>query len=449
MIQRYIDEHRQQEQRLSNLYDYYKGITAITKRRLADATKPNNKVVSPYAGYITDTFTGYFMGEPVVYQCEKNEELLSRLNELFNYNDEAATDAELAKDASIFGVAYELLYTDENADIRFKKIDATKAIPIFDNTLEEDLLYFIRYYDDTDIMSGKKTTYVEVYSREWIRYYVDEYALKLVREVPHAFKGVPINIYQNNEEELGDFENVISLIDAYDKITSDSVNDMEYFADCYLALYGMSGTEAEDIAAMKEQRVLLMETDAKAEWLTKSINDTYVENLKNRLDAQIHKFSRCPSMTDENFAANASGVAIKYKLMGLENATSKKERAFKKALQRRIELICNIFSVMGSDYDYRDVQMVFTRNIPANLNEMADVVNKIGNLLSKETQISLLPIDVNPEAELKRREEEETIAYDFEGEEDDERLLGEASSGERSQSSEIRGTEPKAATQAL
>ena len=413
MIQKYISDNRKREQRLQKLYDYYKGKTAICGRILADASKPNNKIVNPYASYITDTFTGYFLGEPITY-TSKNEQLLARIDELYNYNDEAAENAELAKDASIFGVAYELLYTDENADIRFKKIDAIKAIPIYDNTLEEDLLYFIRYYDNTDIMTNKTTTFVEVYSREWIRYYVDEYALEFVREVPHAFKGVPIIIYQNNEELLGDFENVISLIDAYDKITSDSVNDMEYFADCYLALYGMSGTEAEDIAAMKEQRVLLMETDAKAEWLTKQINDTYVENLKNRIDTQIHKFSRCPALTDADFAANASGVAMKYKLMGLETATSKKERAFKKALQRRLELICNVYSVMGTDFDYREIQMNFTRNIPSNLVEMADVISKIGHLLSEETQISLLPIEINATDELQKKQAENSIEYTFE-----------------------------------
>lgn len=413
MIQKYISDNRKREQRLQKLYEYYKGKTAICGRILADASKPNNKIVNPYASYITDTFTGYFLGEPITY-TSKNEQLLARIDELYNYNDEAAENAELAKDASIFGVAYELLYTDENADIRFKKIDAIKAIPIYDNTLEEDLLYFIRYYDNTDIMTNKTTTFVEVYSREWIRYYVDEYALEFVREVPHAFKGVPINIYQNNEELLGDFENVISLIDAYDKITSDSVNDMEYFADCYLALYGMSGTEAEDITAMKEQRVLLMETDARAEWLTKQINDTYVENLKNRIDTQIHKFSRCPALTDADFAANASGVAMKYKLMGLETATSKKERAFKKALQRRLELICNVYSVMGTDFDYREIQMNFTRNIPSNLVEMADVISKIGHLLSEETQISLLPIEINATDELQKKQAENSIEYTFE-----------------------------------
>jgi SPP1 family phage portal protein len=121
-------------------------------------------------------------------------------------------------------------------------------------------------------------------------------------------------------------------------------------------------------------------------------------------------------MTDDNFAANASGVAMKYKLMGIETATSKKERAFKKALQRRVELICNIFGVMGTDYDYRSIQMTFSRNIPANLVEVAEVINKVGHLLSQETQINLLPIDVAAEEELNRIEAEKTangLAYEL------------------------------------
>lgn len=414
LIEKYIQKNRQREDHLAMLYDYYKGNTAITKRIMKDASKPNNKVMNAYSSYIVDTYTGYFLGEPINYTSSNNQELLERITELFNYNDEAAVNAELAKDASIFGCAFELMYMDADANIRFKKIDATKVIPIYDNTLEEELLYCIRYYDDEDIESGKKTTYIEVYGRDWIRYYENKDTIRFVGERPHAFKAVPINIYNNNEEMMGDFENVISLIDAYDAITSDSINEFNYFSDCYLALYGMSGTEPEDIAAMKEQRVMLLDNDAKAEWLTKQINDTYIENLKNRLDAQIHKFSRCPALTDENFAANASGVAMKYKLMGIETATSKKERAFKKALQRRIELICNIYAVMGTDYDYRDIQMNFKRNIPSNLVEVADVVSKVGHLLSEETQISMLPLDLDAKAELEKRDSETAINYEFE-----------------------------------
>lgn len=320
----------------------------------------------------------------------------------------------MAKDASVCGVAYELLYIDSDGQVRFKKIDNVKAIPIFDDTLESNLLYFIRYYDDEDIVTGNVTTTVEVYSKTARSLYkLGNGSVEFIGEEPHNFKEVPIVIYQNNEEEMGDFEPVITLIDAYDKLQSDSVNDLEYFSDAYLALYGMSGTEASDIAAMKEQRVLLMETDAKAEWLVKEINDSYVENLKNRIDDNIHKFSKCPSMTDKEFSSNASGVAMRFKLMGMDNAANKKERAFKKALQRRIELIAEIQQMMGSTYDWRSINITFKRNIPQNLVETAEVLTKIGHLLSEETQVGLLPLDIDYEAEKTKKDAEAISGYAF------------------------------------
>lgn len=168
----------------------------------------------------------------------------------------------------------------------------------------------------------------------------------------------------------------------------------------------MSGTQPEDIAAMKEQRVLLLAADSKAEWLIKQQSDAIVENIKNRLEEGIHKYSACPSMTDSDFAANASGVAMKYKLMGLENKTSRKEREFKKGIQRRLEIICNVLAITGSAYDYMAIEITFSRNIPSNITEMADVINKVGHLLSTRTQINMLPIDVDADSEMKRIEDE-------------------------------------------
>lgn len=411
MIAKYIEKHMAKEAALAKLKNYYKGNQAIVNRTMSDTTKPNNRVVNPYAAYITDMYVGYFMGEPVSYTSEE-QEFLESIKELFNYNDEAAENAELAKDASVCGVAYELLYLDNDKEIRFKKLEPQYCIPIYDNTLEGNLLYFIRYYTNEDVLSGNITTYIEVYSRtNRTLYKKGEGSMELLEDEAHSFSSVPIVIYQNNEEELGDFEIVLSLIDAYDKLESDSVNDWEYFNDAYLALYGLSGTEAEDIALMKEQRVLLMPTESKAEWLIKDVNDTYIENLKKRIDSDIHKFSKCPPMTDDSFASNASGVAMKYKLMGLENSTSKKERAFKKALQRRLEIICNMLGIMGSSYDWRAINITFKRNVPQNLVEVADVLNKIGDLLSEETKISLLPIDIDYEAEKERKTQEEEAGY--------------------------------------
>lgn len=411
MIEKYIEKNQSEVSRREKLFNYYCGKHDILKRVMADPSKPNNRIVNPFANYITDIMTGYFMGEPIKYTSAEDD-LINEILVIFNYNDEAAEDATLAKDASIFGSAYEQIYIDGDGNIRFQKLDAIRAIPIYDDTIEADLLYFIRYYTDEDIITGDTTEYVEVFSRTYHQLYKRSVSsLRLVSEELHNFGMVPIVVYKNNEECFGDFEPVMSLIDAYDIIQSDSVNDQEYFADAYLALYGMGGTEPEDIAAMKEQRVLLLGADAKAEWLIKSQSDAIVENIKNRLEDGIHKYSACPSMTDSDFAANASGVAMKYKLMGLENKTSRKEREFIKGIQRRLEIICNVLAITGSAYDYMAIEITFNRNIPSNITEMADVVNKVGHLLSTRTQINMLPIDVDADSEMKRIEDEQNAGY--------------------------------------
>lgn len=416
MILRYIEINSAEESRREKLYNYYKGQHNILKRVMKDACKPNNKVVNPYCHYITDMMTGYFMGEPIAYQSDNNA-FLTAVKQTFKYNDEQAENTDLAKDASICGEAYELLYIDEDGEVRFKRLEPIRCIPIYDNTIEEELLYFIRYYYDTDILSGNTTTFVEVYSRSDYKLYEKALgSLELIASKPHIYKAVPIVVYKNNEEQLGDFELVIPLVDAYDKITSDNVNDLEYFVDSYLCLSGMMGTEPSDIAAMKENRVILLpDAESKAEWLVKSVNDAYIENLKTRIDNDIHKSAFCPNMTDKDFAANASGVSMRYKLLGLEQATSKKESAFKKGIQRRLELICNVFYVYGKEYDYRDIEIIFNRNIPVNMTEQAEIIDKLHGVLSNETLVSLLPLDIDYSAEKERLNNEKEYGYELLG----------------------------------
>ena len=216
---------------------------------------------------------------------------------------------------------------------------------------------------------------------------------------------VPIAIYKNNEEELGDFESVISLIDAYDKLESDSLNDFEYFVDAYLALYGFTA-EPEDVKKMKENRVLLMDEGTSAEWLIKDTSDSHIENIKNRIDADIHKFAKCPNMADKEFASNASGVAIKFKLLGTENKVAIKERKFKRGLQQRLELLANINGVIASGFDWRAIDIIFTRNIPSNDTDIANMVNALSDVVSKETLLAQIPFIEDVQAELDRLDKE-------------------------------------------
>ena len=390
--------------RLLKLENYYNTKNKIINRTMADPAKPNNKIANPYASYITDTLTGYFVGEPITYNSN-DKTLLQDLSMIFEYNDEADENMELAKNASIFGVAYEMLYfSDEDKMIRFKPLSPKEVIPIFDKSVESNLLAVIRYYDDYNVVEDKTYTIIEVIDAVGVSRYSSSKGsntLTLLENYPHYFGMVPVAIYKNNEEERGDFEPVISLIDAYDTMESDSVNDFAYFVDCYLALYGFTA-ESEDVQKMKENRILLMDEGTSAEWLVKNSNDTTIENMKNRLDADIHKFAKCPNLADKEFASNASGIAIKFKTLGTENLVAIKERKFKRGLQQRLELMSMISSVLREGFDWRAIDIVFTRNLPSNDVDIANMVNSLRDIVSDETLLAQIPFVDDVQAEIER-----------------------------------------------
>ena len=158
-----------------------------------------------------------------------------------------------------------------------------------------------------------------------------------------------------------------------------------------------------------------MDKDTDAKWLIKDEQDTTIENMKIRIDKDIHKFSNCPNLSDENFASNSSGIAIKYKMIGTENLIATKERKFKKGLQQRLELIAAINALKTSGFDWRAIDIIFTRNLPSNDVEVANMINTLSNIVSTETLLAQVPFveDVQAEMEKLDKEREKNPFYDI------------------------------------
>ena len=230
--------------------------------------------------------------------------------------------------------------------------------------------------------------------------------LNMIAVEEHYWQDVPFVEYINNEERLGDFEGVITEIDAYNKVQSNTANYFQYNDDAILKVLKLGDVSSQDIADMKEKGAIILEDGGDVDWLLKTIDDTALENYKNRLREDIHTGANVPHMCDESFGGNLSGVAISYKLWGLEQICSIKERKFKKGLQRRIELITNILNIMGHNYDYRDIVPKFRRNRPQNDMETAQIVTMLANDLSRETRLQLMPGVENVQDELRKLEEE-------------------------------------------
>ena len=393
---------------LQNYWNYYIGNQKIMRKQASDIGKPCNRVMTNYCYNIVQNYKGYLTGIDIAYTSDQE---LDMVFDVLNYNDCHTVDSQLLQDALIYGVAYEISYIDEEGKQRFKTLNPMTCFPIYDNTLNQDLKYAVRLYMD-DLIE-KDSYIVEVYSDKWIRTYKSTMGFKsfnLIKEEPHYFGMVPITVFQLNENRKSIFDQVITLQDAYNELLSAEVDDFQSFADAYLVLKGMMGTDPEDLADMKRNRALLLDSDADASYLTKNISDTQIQNMLANINDAIHKIANSPDFNDEKLLAQ-SGIAMRYKLVGFENASSAIEAEMRKALQRRIELICAIANLKGSESVWRDIKITFTRNLPTNLTETAQVVNSLRGLVSDQTLLSLLPFITDTQAEMDRLAEEKQANY--------------------------------------
>lgn len=250
--------------------------------------------------------------------------------------------------------------------------------------------------------------FVEVYDARETRVYQADQAFSgfnLLDYKPNFFGQVPITVFSLNREWESIFDKVITLQDAYNTLLSSEVDDFQAFCDAYLVLEGIEDIDEDSLHLMRTNRVLALPDGGKASFLYKNISDTQVENMLDRIEDSIRKISATPDFTDSSFGTQ-SGVAIKYKLINFENKASKIEKLMTKALQRRIELICSILSISDGEEIWRDIQIIFTRNLPVDYQDLSSMINQLRGLVSNKTLIAQLPFVTDVDAEMDAVNEE-------------------------------------------
>ena len=403
------------EPRLSLYKRYYDGVQAILNKTYTDESKPCNRTVINYCKNIADSYCGY-MATPSFISYRSNEDIDDIMN-ILRYNDFQAEDSEFLLNALIYGTAAELMYIDTESKVRFRLINPTQCFGVYDDSLSSDLLYFVRMYKVSD-WDDSDTYNVDVYSDYSIRHYTMQGRngfLTFVSEEPHYFSQCPANIFTLPDEK-SIFDCILSLQDSANEILSSEIDDYNAFCDAYLALVGVDA-DTEDIAAMKQNRVLILPENASAQWLTKNINDAQVENILKRIHDSIYRIAACPDFSSETFVGGvSSGVAIRYRLTGMETRAGIIEGIMKKALQRRVEIIAGIASLKLGEEVFRDVEIDFKRNIPEDITSTINLINTLKGTVSDKTLLGQLDFvtDVNAELEAVKEQKQENMAlYNF------------------------------------
>jgi len=387
-----IKKHESDVKRFNTLKKYY------DQKPMVSRESPNSLlVIVNHAKYITKINLGYLIGNPVEYQVTKGVNIDPVLDQ-YKAQTIANLDAELAKNCSIFGRAYEYVYSDEESALESVKLDPRSTIVVYDDTVKRKKMFAINY---------------EPICNDKGRKIANEYQVMIVTEsavmnrtlkgsafLPYeekddeqiVFGEVPVIEYINNDDYEGDFEPVVTIIDAYNILMSDRVLDRERLIDAILAFYGMNLTP-EQKKELKEGRVLTgVPMDAKIEYVIKQINEADADVLRKNLAQDLHKISMTPDLSDENFVGNSSGVAILYKLLAFEENVKTKERYFERALMERFELYNKFLSIKSNMPMVKttEVDALFKRALPRNDFEISQMINNLVGIVDKELLVSQL-----------------------------------------------------------
>jgi SPP1 family phage portal protein len=382
-----------------------------------DRLAPNELLtINNFADYITSVNVGYLLGNPVDYKATDNTNI-DVVIDAFRSQTIYDLDADLETDCSMFGQAFENVYVDEETTTLSAKLSVFNTVVVYDNTFKHSKLFAVYYspevqnngtLSDTDyditIWTPTKTLQRKLKGKQ-----MEE--IENVPDVDHYFGNVPVIHYFNNKRLKGDYEPVISLIDAYNILQSDRVLDREKLVDAILGFYGMKVTE-EDMESIKENRAIGMPENSKAEYIVKNLDESGADVLRKTLAADIHKFSKTPDLTDETFGNSPSGVSILYKLLAFEQNVKTKERHFELGLKERFGLYMSVLnkqSKLSNKLQLKDLDVVFRRALPKNDYETSQIINNLDGTVDQETLIGQLSF-VNDASEVVKKAKAERDA---------------------------------------
>lgn len=378
------------------LYDYYRGEQPVNKGE-AVRGRPNNLLRAPFPRYITEVHTGYFLGIPpaLAYgEAAAGERYAALSRDL----DLPHLYFDLGRDLSICGAGFALVWA-ERSGVRVCRCDPCDCFAIRSGDAGAPLLAAVRLF-----AGSKGETRGVLYTAERLIPFVwDGTGVTLGTAEENLLHTILLLPFYNNCQGVGDFEMVTGLVDAYNVLLSGALDDMQSVANAFLALYGMQGTTQKDIDNANRTRILSLSEGGRAEFVVKNLNHEALGQLETNLRRSILQLSMTPDLCDEHFAGNSSGVALQYKLWGIEQVRAAKERTFTDGLRGLLAVLTAGERLMGRNIDLTGGMAAFYKNLPQDNTALAETLLSLSPVLSAQTILENLPWVTDVQEELRRK----------------------------------------------
>lgn len=403
LIKKAYGNYHSQRNIYNKMYEYYKGNTDAIKNYKFVTTRSNLKTNVNFIKKFIKEEVSYTVGNDITYESKSgNSDVINDIDYSTSHWDENH-DSDLMKYLLIFTKIYELYYINGNKEFCSKIVKPNEGHAYIDSTTGEVLFFIRTFKNDFDT-----NVYIDLYTKDFI-YHYDRHFNEISNPTPNLFGEVPISIGKLSLEESEDsiYKDLKGLQDAYETNLSDICNEISDFRNAYLTFIGCQLDET-NIDKMKELGILNITKDGKIEWLVKNINDVFIQNTLNTVEDKMYQIA-CHINHNEKMQSNLSGLALRSRLIALENKCNLDQKSHSNIVKSRLKFLFRHLSILeNKNYDYKDIKMLYTPNIPQDDQATAQMLSQVPTgVISKDTARGLFSFITNKVVEKEKVENEE------------------------------------------
>lgn len=326
------------------LWNYKKGDQPIHYRTKTIRDDVNNPIVENHAWEIVRFKNGQTNGEPIQAVAAKKEdkinEYVEKFNQYCNASGKHAKDVSSGEWTSAVGTGYKAVQRTKK-DIPFRIVVPTplNTYIVYSSVTEEPLLSVQTMKDEND------KTFLHCFS-ETTEYVIEDDVVKTDRL--HAFGGIPIVEYPNNQDRVSDIELVIDILDAINNMQSNRMDSIEQFVQSWIKFVNCDIDE-ETFQKMKMNGALVVksnngaENKADVDIMTQELNQTESQVAKDDLWDNALGILAIPKIGDGSGQGDRTGaVELKNGWDFSKQSVRIKDAYTKQAEKRLYKVILNV-----------------------------------------------------------------------------------------------------------
>lgn len=428
---RFIKETETAEKYYRNETDIKRTGVVARREQETPLRRADNRIPSNFHGLLVNQEASYLFTEPPTFDIGTNGQdpadiaLKSLLGDQF-----AKVCKDLCVDASNAGVGWLHVWVDKDNGVQYARINPKQIIPVWTDDLKQQLKTVIRSYSELDD-DGKSWDIVEIWTDQECAAYKRNGRGFYSLEPNYTFtppNGAPDNIYKHNfgfvpfvpffKNNLAQntLKDIKGLIDAYDKVFSGFLNDLEDIQEVIMVLSGYGGTDLNDILEeIKKYKIVDLQNEGEGaansglSALTIDIPVEAREKMLTLTRKAIFEQGMGIDPDPANFG-NSSGVALSYLYSLLELKAGLTETEFRLGFGTFVRYLCQLAGI-----PCKDIRQTWTRTSVRNDTELAAIAQQSVGIISQQTIVAHHPWVEDPDDEMRRLEEEQPDADPYDG----------------------------------